>query len=136
MTLRLSPLVRVLAALLAVVGLTAAPLRAFPPCEMQARVAAEHDVHAEHNVHAAHDAHAAHAMHMSGLAPQSDETPSPNAEHPGPCLDLTHCAVVGWTPVGTRLPQGLVQVTRRIAEPDARWSSVGRSIDTPPPKRA
>lgn len=145
MTLRLSPVVRVVAAVLAVVGLTAAPLRAFVPCEMQPqaavvtheRASAEAaDPHAGHHGHMLPAAAAGHDAHAMPVAASAAGVPVPDGQRPGPCLDLTHCAVMAWTPLAARFPQAVVRVMRRIAEPDTRLSSVGRSIDTPPPKRA
>lgn len=108
----------------------ASPLRAFAACEMQGVQAA----------HAAHDAHDAHAMHHAApthehdVAPASTDAPE-SGRTPAPCLDLTHCAVLAWTPVAPRVPSVVVEVERRIIAPDASLRSVGRSIDTPPPKR-
>lgn len=113
--------------MLAALGLTASPLRAFAPCEMQEQAA-----HA-HAMPEAIPVQHGHAMHA---VPQPTEGPAEDAPQSRPCLDLTHCAVMAWTPLATRIPQAVVHVGRLVPEPSSRLSSIGRTIDTPPPKRA
>lgn len=74
------------------------------------------------------------AESMSEQAPrtQSDDAPPPLHER---CPDLAHCAVMAWTPRPPAVPAVLAAPSSRVGGADARLMSVGRAIDTPPPKR-
>jgi hypothetical protein len=118
---------RVIVAALAVLGLLGSTVRPLLACTMAAPEPRVEALAAD--AHAA-DAHAAH--HGDHSAPTDADTSAPAHER---CPDLAHCAVPAWTPETPALPTGAVRLAVRVRGPESRPVSVGRPIDTPPPKR-
>lgn len=124
---------RFVAAVLAALGLLASSGRTLLACTMPgaepASVEAEADPHAHHHAAAVP---AAESMSEQAQRTQHDDAPPPQHER---CPDLAHCAVMAWTPLPPVVPAVLAAPSSNVGSADARLMSVGRAIDTPPPKR-
>ena len=125
------PLARHLAASLAAWGLLALPLRSLAACPMQEPAAAA----AATGATAALDEHGEHAGHEMPAGPSDGA-----GDHHGPthdvCPDVAHCAAALLRDRGPELPQGGLACADVASQAGDRLSSVGRTLDTPPPKRS
>lgn len=121
---------RLVAAVLAMVGLLARPARAVVLCPMQMPAAAESVT----NEHAGHEGHEG-MVEVAPNAPADAEHPSDAPAHEI-CPDLAHCAVAA-PPSSNALDAdaGIVRSARVVAAQNRPASEVP-SLEPPPPKRS